>query len=75
MSAGEGNTALLVAPKERGTKMLRGPLIGQVLDWISHPVKSEVAVSTPAVMGVEASTETVEEEGAEAPPPSSEPGP
>ncbi len=75
MAVGEGKATLLVAPKEHGTKMLRGPVISEVLDWIRNPVKADVSVSTPPIADVEASTETVDEEGAEAPPPASESGP
>lgn len=70
MSAGERKVTAVVAPTEHGTKMLRGPVIGQVFDWIENPVKPEVPVSSAAVEGVRASTETFDEEdGAEPPAP------
>jgi dienelactone hydrolase len=66
MSVGERNLTLIVAPTEHATKMLRGPVIGQVFDWIENPVKPEVPVSSAAVAGVPASTDTFDDEdGAE----------
>lgn len=48
-SAGERNATVMTAPAEHGTKMLRGPLIGQLVDWIENPVRAEVVVSTEPV--------------------------
>jgi hypothetical protein len=61
MSAGERRLTVIVAPTEHGTKMLRGPVIGQVFDWIERPIKPEVAASTNSFE---------DESGAEPPPPS-----
>lgn len=60
MSAGERNVSVVVAPTEHGTKMLRGPVIGQLFDWIENPVKPEVAASSSTA--VRASTDTFEDE-------------
>lgn len=40
-SAGERNATVIVAVKERGTRMLRSAVIRQVLDWLDNPVKPE----------------------------------
>jgi alpha-beta hydrolase superfamily lysophospholipase len=47
-AAGERKVTTVVAPAEHGTKMLRGPVIGKLFDWIENPVKPEVQVSTEA---------------------------
>jgi hypothetical protein len=74
MSVGEQRLTLVVAPTEHGTKMLRGPVIGQVFDWIENPVKPEVPVSSANVEGVRSSTDTFDEEdGAEPPAPDAPP--
>ncbi len=65
MSVGEDKATLLVAPTEHGTKMLRGPMIGQVLDWVNDPIKVGIATSSTSAAEVQASTEAVEEEVAE----------
>ncbi|MCX5797768.1 MAG: alpha/beta fold hydrolase [Elusimicrobia bacterium] len=70
MSVGERKLTMVLAPTEHGTKMLRGPMIGQLFDWIGSPVKPEVAASSAAAAGVQSSTDTFdEEEGAEPPAP------
>jgi hypothetical protein len=45
MSAGELKTTMVVAPREHGTRMLRGEMILKVMDWILNPVRV-VQVST-----------------------------
>jgi alpha-beta hydrolase superfamily lysophospholipase len=61
MSAGVSKVAVVAAPTEHGTKMLRGPVIGQVFDWIENPVKPDVAASSGTA--VRSSTDAFEEEG------------
>ena len=68
MSVGERRLTLVVAPTEHGTKMLRGPVIGQLFDWIENPVKPEVPVSTAAAEGVRPSTDTFDDEDGAEPP-------
>ncbi|MBI5240549.1 MAG: alpha/beta fold hydrolase [Elusimicrobia bacterium] len=75
-SSGERKLTVVVAPTEHGTKMLRGPVIGQLFDWVEHPVKPEVPVSTEtAEGGVQGSTETYDEEGDAEPAPETPPSP
>ena len=66
MSAGERKVTVVAAPTEHGAKMLRGPVIAQVFDWIENPVKPEVAASSgttaPAAAGA------FDEEDASGPP-------
>ena len=50
MSAGERKVTVVAAPTEHGAKMLRGPVIDQVLDWIKNPIKPEVAASSGTAM-------------------------
>jgi hypothetical protein len=66
MSAGEQRLTVITAPTEHGTKMLRGPVIGQVFDWIDNPVRSEVAASSGTA--VHSSTDVFEDEDAAEPP-------
>jgi hypothetical protein len=72
MSAGERKVSVVVAPTEHGTKMLRGPVIGQVFDWIENPVKPEVAASSGTA--VRTSTDSFEDEDGEQAP-ATEPAP
>ncbi|MFA6002469.1 MAG: alpha/beta fold hydrolase [Elusimicrobiota bacterium] len=51
MAVGDKNLTVVAAPREHGAKMLRGPMIGKVFDWILQPVPSEAAVSTDAASG------------------------
>lgn len=53
-SVGENNTALIVVPDERGTRMLRRnkDLTARILAWLSDPHPPAVAVSTNAAPGV-----------------------
>jgi alpha-beta hydrolase superfamily lysophospholipase len=77
MSAGERRLTVIVAPTEHGTKMLRGPVIGQVCDWIANPIKPEIAASSGTAVSsgtaAPASTTTFEDEdGAEPSTPASD---
>lgn len=47
-AAGERNATVITAAQERGTRMLRGPLIEQLLDWIDSPVKPEPLPEEPS---------------------------
>lgn len=40
-AAGERNAMTLLAPKERGVRMLRGPTLEQVVSWLEDPVQPE----------------------------------
>lgn len=40
-AAGERNAMTLLAPKERGVRMLRGPTLEQVASWLEDPVQPE----------------------------------
>jgi len=76
MSVDERKATLIVAPDEHGTRMLRGPVIDAVLDWIRSPVKPDLAVSSgTAVVPADASSRTAEgEDAGEAEAPLSEGG-
>lgn len=50
-ATGERKLTVVVAPTEHGAKMLRGPVIGQLFDWIENPVKPEIQVSTETAEG------------------------
>ncbi|MEK7858214.1 MAG: alpha/beta fold hydrolase [Elusimicrobiota bacterium] len=66
LSTGESNSTVLIAPKEHGARMLRGPVVAQVLDWVADPVKPEALTSTTtAIMPPDAQPETVEDAGEE----------
>jgi len=74
MSAGALKVTVVVAPDEHGIKMLRGPVIGQVFDWIENPVKTEVSASSGTA--VRTSTDSFEDDdGPESPAPAAEPAP
>ena len=75
MSASELKVTTIVAPTEHGTKMLRGPVIGQMFDWIENPIRPEVPVSSGTVVststageGIPSSPDTSNEEDAAEPP-------
>lgn len=50
-SAGERKATMVAVPNRQGVRLLTGPVIEKILDWISSPVKSEAqAASTSTVL-------------------------
>jgi len=63
ISAGASKVTLLVAPQEHGARMLRGPVIGQIVAWLQNPIQPEVtASSATAVAPAPASSDTIKDE-------------
>jgi len=54
MSAGERQVTVLAAPAEHGVKMLRGPVVGRIIDWFENPTQqldAALAADTATVNG------------------------